>query len=390
MSKEEKMMILEMVAQGKITPEQGVELLKAVSSGGQDAPGAGPKAPGLTQSIRETVDQHVREAIDESIGKAREAASKAAERAQEISDSLARKVEETAQKTGTVVGGTGNLAKMIFRVFSGGFPGQGPQYEFHEEVRGELPSDGEIDVSLRTTNGRITVEAWDEPGYLLDVTKKVNATDEEEARKLLENVFDFSQEGLILRATSREGRQDTWGRNLSVGFNLKLPKGRSASLNLDSANGRITVDGISGARCVADTANGRIEVSRAEFKSAKLDTANGRIEFEGSASDLKMDTANGRIEAKLKGAGTWKCDTANGKIDVEIAREEGVGYEVDISSSMGRLDVSGMGDVEVLVDETKQRIGSKRYKARTKDFENATRKASLKASSAMGRVTVSF
>ncbi|QUL97963.1 MAG: DUF4097 family beta strand repeat protein [Candidatus Fermentithermobacillus carboniphilus] len=372
MSKEEKLLILQMVADGKITPEQGVELLKVVG-------GPGTREVPAEPTVKPPAPYAPKGAIPPK-------------QAESYADSMSKHFEDLGQRVGeTVSESAEGLRKLISSFFGGGglFAG-GPEFELHDEIKGEIPAEGDLDISLRTINGRITVETWDQPGFLLDVKKKISARNEDEAKELLKDVYEFSQDGVSLRARAKESSGNFMGRNASVSFTLTIPRARQASLNLDSANGRITVEGVSGKRCVADTANGRIEVTGCHFGDAILDTANGRIEFDGSASNLKADTANGRIEACLRGAGTWKLGTANGRIEVEIEREEGTGYEIDISSVMGRLEVTGMDDAEVLIDETRQKFGSRRYKARTKGFEESPVKASLKASSSMGRVTVSL
>lgn len=395
MSKEEKLLILQMVAEGKITPEQGVELLKAVSSTTVHKEPVAGSTQEFSASFGETfgksVEERVKKTVEEGVKKAENVAKRAVEHAQCLSESVEKRLEDLGEKTGESIGQSAeNLVTLVTRLFSGGFS-SGPQFELREELRGEFTEEGEIDVSLHTANGRITVETWDNPGYLLEVVKKVRATDEDQAKKLLKDVFEFEQDGLCLKAKSKDVSAKTLGgRNVSVGFNLKIPVSRKASLNLGSSNGRISIENVAGTKCIVNTANGRIEARRCNFEEVSLDTANGRIEYKGKASNLRANTANGRIEARLSGVGTWNFSTANGRIEIEIEKEENAGYEVDVSTVMGKLDVSGMDDAIILVDETKRKIGSKRYKACTKGYQDSALKASLKASSAMGRVTVSF
>ena len=373
MSKDEKMMILQMVADGKITPEQGAELLKAL---GPQAPPVrpAPPVPSIPPAGVEGTVRRVESVADDIASRAGELAERVSRHAVEIADRASRGGEE--------------IGKVIARIFGGGIPG-GPQFEFHEEVKGELPAKGEIEVNFSTSNGRITVDTWDEAGFRLDVKKTANASTEEEAKELVKDGFEFSQDGLKLTARSK----DSFGvlRNgYSVSFHLTLPRGRMASLRLSSSNGRITVDDVAGTTLTASTANGRVEAKGCSFQHTEIHSANGRIEFEGRSGDLKASTANGRIEASLAGTGTWKLDSANGKIDVEIRKEPDAAYEVDVSTVMGKIDVSGLENAEVLIDESRRRGGGGRYKARTRGFSDAASKASLSASTTMGRVNVSF
>ncbi len=431
-SKEEKMMILQMVAEGKITPEQGAELLRAVGESKPQAPAlpvppvpavppsppapekpkltitgeaegreAGARSSELKESIRKSIDSNIHGNIERTIERAarqaEEAAERAASHAEEWAERVAKRAEQFAERAshegeslGKVLGESGeNIGKIIAKLFTGGSFAGGPQFEFHEEVKGEFPAEGEIQVNVSTSNGRITVDTWDEKGFRLDVRKTANAATEEEAKEIVKDGFEFSQNGLSVSARSKES-VNIMRNGHSVGFTLTLPRDRNASLRLSSSNGRITVGGVSGTKLHATTANGRVEAESCSFQESQVDSANGRIEFQGRPGNLRASTANGRITARLQGAGNWKLDSANGRIDVEVQKEPGTGYEVDTSTVMGRLDVSGLEDAEVLIDETKQKMGARRYKARTRGFSDASSRASISASTTVGRVTVTF
>jgi hypothetical protein len=354
MSKEEKTLILEMVAQGKITPEQGVELLGAVGA-----------SRGATAS-----ESGVKKDFEESLAR------------------VSQRAREMGKDADTIGQSAGNIGKLISELVAGGFS-RGPKYEFTDEFKGELPEEGEIEITFRTSNGQIVVETWDRPNYSLTVKKQVNAGTEDEAGKILEDSYEFKQDGLVLQGSTR--KETGFGiRNLSVGFFLKIPASRKASLDLDSANGRIVVERVSGERCTATTANGRIRMSQCEFNDAELNTANGKIEYRGTAYRMIAGSANGRIDTELKGPGDWRFDTANGRIEVEICKEPGCAYEVDLASGLGKVRVDGLGDAQVLLDESRHYAGGRKYKARSLGFENAELKGHVKASTSLGRIEVQF
>ncbi len=417
MSKEEKLLILQMVSDGKITPEQGAELLRAVGAGA--APAEPPKPTYQTQKQAPTdastripeqdlgrhlsleIQEGLRRAVDRAVGSAEEAAERAASQAERAAAGVERRVDRVGHQVsqyGEKVRAEGEelgrnledsltgLGKTIARIFGGGFGPGGPERDFHEEITGEFPSEGVLDVRLATSNGRITVKTWDQPGFHLDVQKKVKAGSDAEAQEITKDAFTFAQDGNVLEARSRDGHSIGW-RSVAVGFILTLPRERKASLRLDSSNGRITIEGTGGPQLTASTANGRIMVNGCNFDASNISTANGRIEYEGQAKELTASTANGRVVANLQGAGDWKLDSANGRIEVNISKAPGVGYEVEASTVMGRIEVTGLDDV--IIDETKQKIGSRRYKARTLGFGESAFKATLRASTAMGKVTVS-
>ncbi len=387
MAEEEKLEILRMVAEGKITPEQGVELLKALSPGGEETRGRSGR-PERPERPEDTWEEKIKRTQE----KAEQAAKAAAERAEYLAEEAGKRAEYIGKAVSETVGESlRGVFEGLFRGGMGWFEGLGSpadEYEFVDTINGEFPAEGEIQVNLRTTNGRIEVGVADQPGYTLEVIKRVRAATEEEAREKCEDIYEFSQEGLILRGKSKDSF--AWRTGASCAFRLKLPRGRKASLNLDTANGRIEVDGVEGSRLVADTANGRVDVDTSSFTETSIGTANGRVEYRGESKRLKADTANGRIEARLRGAGDWQFETANGRIEVVVEKAPGVAYEVDASTNMGSITVGGLDTAEVLYDDRGRRWGPKRYHARSAGFGEAAQKATLKASTSVGRIEISF
>ncbi len=403
MSKEEKMLILQMVADGKITPEQGAELLRAVGEPKPVAPPRPASAPlpqkageakpdAVGDDVGPALDKQIRETIEASVEASVQRAQAAAEAAAKHAEKFAERIALEGENLGKVLGESGeNLGKIFARIFGGGWAfGGGNQFDFPEEIKGELPPEGEIEVDLSTRNGRICLDSWDEPGYRLVVMRRVRAMTEEEARVKVNDLYEFSQDGLNLRARTKELQSGFFGSNVSVHFILTLPRDRQANVTVSSANGRLILDGLKGSSLRASTANGRIEALSNDFRRAELDSANGRIQFTGKAQDLSVRTANGRIEADVEGAGDWDLSSANGRIELNVRREAGAAYEVEASSVSGRVDVAGLEDAEVLINEVRHHTGSRRYKARSKNYDTAEVKGTIKATTASGRVTVVF
>ncbi|MGI6662787.1 MAG: DUF4097 family beta strand repeat-containing protein [Bacillota bacterium] len=247
-------------------------------------------------------------------------------------------------------------------------------------------------MDLSTRNGRIRLDSWDEPGYRLVVMRRVRAMTEEEARVKVNDPVRV-QPGWTQSPGPDQGTSTSgfFGSNVSVHCILTLPRDRQAKRNREFCQwGVLILDGLKGSSLRASTANGRIEALSNDFRRAELDSANGRIQFTGKAQDLSVRTANGRIEADVEGAGDWDLSSANGRIELNVRREAGAAYEVEASSVSGRVDVAGLEDAEVLINEVRHHTGSRRYKARSKNYDTAEVKGTIKATTASGRVTVVF
>ena len=158
---------------------------------------------------------------------------------------------------------------------------------------------GRPDDAKRQDKGRYL----DAPGFRLQVVRKASGATEEDARARVNDLYEFVHDGLRLSARTKEPVTGLFGSNVSVNFNLTLPRDRRADVTVSSANGGLTLDSLSGPSLKASTANGRIEAVRLNFDKADLDSANGRIVFGGHADDLTINTANGEDRRRLAGSG---------------------------------------------------------------------------------------
>ncbi len=352
------MLILQMVSDGKITPEQGNDLLRAVS---QAPPATTPAAYSQAEA-----DIAPEAGFETPAGQG-----------WQKERSLGSRV------VGHSVSGLGDmLAKVIGHSFRAG---TSAGRLVRKELKGELPEEGILDVTLSSANGAIKVQAWDQPGFCLEAIAKLNISSETESNDYLKDVFSFVHDGCVISAKS-EMTKDLWWKSPSLGFVLSIPKNREATLCLSSQSGRIVIENVCGPRLRASTANGRICVSGADFSASDLNTANGRIEYDGKAQKLNANTANGRIEANLTGVGEWQLRSSNGRIQANIKRTEGAGYEVDATTLVGKMEITGFDDV--LLDESNRKSGTKRYKAKTADSHGKAGVGYLNISNVVGRISV--
>nr|HRC54243.1 hypothetical protein [Bacillota bacterium] len=140
MSKEEKMFITEMVRDGKITSEQGVELLNALERSPEQL-----EIPSDVNNKASDEIQREEELVEEKVAK------------------MGETIEAIAE----------NLASKAENVFSWGLR-QRPKFMYADEFCGQFPEHGEIEVTLYSMDGAIEVKTWEKDHYRLEVIKKVN------------------------------------------------------------------------------------------------------------------------------------------------------------------------------------------------------------------------
>ncbi len=93
------------------------------------------------------------------------------------------------------------------------------------------------------------------------------------------------------------------------------------SLRLDTQNGRVQVEVPSIKELQVTSRNGSIEVSASEAGKVRVDAYNGRVALRGALRDVDAMTRNGRIEADLKPVrgGNCRLQTLNGAVELELA-----------------------------------------------------------------------
>jgi DUF4097 and DUF4098 domain-containing protein YvlB len=171
---------------------------------------------------------------------------------------------------------------------------------------------------LENTNGSITIATWDEGRVRIEAERA--ATTE----RMLEKIeIDVSGEGDRVRVKTRLPRRWAFGASGSVSYHVTLP--RKARLELQTVNGRVAVEGVSG-EVRASTVNGRVEITRTAGE-VEASTVNGSIEVAYDEADAdghhSFSTTNGSVTLYLPAdvSGRFEARTVNGSIRTDFPLE---------------------------------------------------------------------
>jgi len=346
---EERKMILDMLAERKITAEEAAELLRAlgVATAGETASGAGA-APD---------DGYVAGAA--APGRPRTGPTPG----KSILEDFLGKLDIDWSSLPLALGGEG--------------------YRFDEEHSGEFTSGGRIKLEFTARNGRVEVFGWDKPGWQVVLRKKIRAQSEERARERADEVCRFVSGPDFLQF---EELPTGWGTS-GVSAEVHVPKDRQYELVAVSSNGRIVVEEIKGTKLLGKTANGKVTVRGAVAQDVSLSTANGGIIFAGSANRLDCGTANGTINCCPVADANMDCrlHTSNGSIKVKLPESRSVGYDIDAHTSHGTIDVE-VRDFEISSEE--RQFGRRTIKGRSRDFAARQTKVIVDARTTNGSIRI--
>ena len=347
MSQEERLMILQMVADKKISASEASELLKALDEKGAATPGAAPPPP-----PKGAAPPNPPPPPFPSPG---------------LGSGLSAFVEEIFDRA------TGILGDFT-----------GPRFEFPTEISGVFAGD-QVPLRIFTGNGHVELKGWDEPGYKASILVKARGSSEAEARGRAADAYTVraTESGFELEAN----RRYDWSE-LTVSVTLYLPKQKLYRLESRTGNGHILVEGINLIDGSGTSGNGRITVRGAAADRLYLKSGNGSIEIDGDVADLEAGTGNGSVKVIPLGrrSESMQLKTGNGSVVVDTGRlSREVGLHVDAHTGMGSVNISRNN----LVYERQERnVGHKHVVARTQGYETAERRVSIRARTGLGSIAV--
>jgi hypothetical protein len=369
---EERKMILEMLAEKKITAEQAAELLRALGTGaavpaGEDEQPGGPEAPVPPEAPTPPAGP-----ASSELGAADSVEERQHGHTGHIGHAHGRSILEDF------------LSQLNVDWSSLPFMFGGEAYRFEEEQHGEFaPGQDRVNLDLEAANGRVEVLGWDRPGWRVFLRKKVRAASEAQARERAVEIarLEASPSGLFFRE-----RTAGWN-NAGVSAEVWVPRGREYDVRAHSSNGRVVVEDLNCGQLVAETANGKVSVRGVRARSAELSTTNGSIVFAGAARPVSCRTANGSVTfCPLSGTdGTAELHTGNGSIRIWLAEESETGYAIQAQSGFGGLTVD-LPRFEVRYEE--KQFGRKSLRGETAGFASKAHKWSIGAKTTNGSVRV--
>ena len=190
--------------------------------------------------------------------------------------------------------------------------------------------------STVTHNGSIEVLGSNVTDCNVIATIIGRASTVEAAEEVVEKTklnFEQSGEGLILKI---DRPSNLIHRSVSVNLDIILPD--TINLNLESHNGKIEIENITG-NVTAISHNGRIFGKNISGQT-KFTSHNGNVEAENISGDVDYLSHNGRVEAELSQTAAPDTNitmvTHNGGID--LTTPPNYSANIDISTHNGSID----------------------------------------------------
>lgn len=332
---EERMTILKMVAEGKITAEEGESLLQNLDT--------------LDVSERDSVEQPSPK--DEQEGFV--ALSK-------VGAELVEDQGRFSRRSRRVLRNSGRDIKREARRYRGGSHRAG-----HEEPRAriEFETGEKFDLGIDSRHGDIEVQSWAKNSLQIDYQITVWAEDTETAKEIASGIeirIEPEKDGSdrATRASIETNYPEEWGLRRNSGprarvdYWLVVPQ--QTNLELHNRHGNVSIDDLRGTTTIGNR-HGNVSLGAIE-NDLNLDARHGNVEadsiqgnvcFNGGHGNAQFGKVGGNFEGDYR-HGPLELDEVGG--DLTLAHRHGnavfhsVGGTVEIHKGHGQIELRGVRD----------------------------------------------
>lgn len=414
---EEKMLVLKMLQEGKITTDDAVKLLEALEKGSAST-NTSPSGSRVNEIKDELAAKLNEMKIDEKLNKFGEKATKFAEtlgekagklagqlgeniNSEKINNNTEKFTEEFTKRMESlgqdIAESTSKFADTFASQLGSLFEGSYEKFKYNSSYT--YPVAEGASIYLKTNNFSIKVSPNEAKEIAVNICANSNIS-----QLIIDEYFKSIADGSNYRLSSEfPGR--TWGR-----IELLVPTGmdilsfstdnakceisdmEAKFINCSTSNGKIVL-----ARCTAEeievlTDNEKVVLDKASARTANVRTSNSKVTIEDSNLDnIDVKTSNGAItvNASRNGASlssSYILSTSNGKIYVGLGAAPGFEHMVDAHTTMGSVDVS-LTNLNYSMD--KKSIGMQSTaQVKSENFDTASSKITIKANTSNAPISI--
>lgn len=419
MDNDERLIILKMVQDGKITVEQALELLNALDGEGKGAYDV--EASNIDETTETKKGDENADMFPQSVSQR----PHEPESAQKPGPALEPKPSEPplATKEDNLVD------KILGSLFGNGLVNLGmAPFAFSKTFT--IPVQEGMSFTLKGKNGHIELIPSSEQDMRLEIKwrKRVDKPDGVDVFKKSDDEWDMDIADdikmVVIDAYVPARRYGNIGLFTSNGHikicpidclkieavtsnaAIDVSQARSrSSLHLTTSNGHVNADNCEGPLLWAHTSNAHIDVVNGRYEQVDLMTSNAHIKVEGvKAQEARINTSNGRIMADNCGIDdifikTSNADiaiqdlwvdpdvekakveaiTSNGDVDIRVKNKDERAYDVNAATSHGRAAISLPG---INISSSYQAV------ATSNGYGTASRKMFMQVRSSNGNISI--
>lgn len=363
--KDEIRRIMQLVKDGKLSPDDAAELIEAFNDAPDDedtediSAEADQADPGDSSSA-EPAEEDSAESASESEAKSNDPFAKFISSIEKLGKDVAENVD-WKDISNQVRTGVNKGVEAIKQAANEAGKGKGPfgsVFGAHEHKRVELPlavPAGKV-FRIDARDGDITIEGGHDLGSVI-IDAAFRAYNDEEAKAAKERytpVLEENDEEVVLRQTEPPGAVCDIKVLIATGTSIKIKnahgdisvKGTQASVRIDNASGDILVSEAGGVVSIS-TSRGDTKVTNSEVKSADVESKSGDLKLEHVHGPLSLKTSSGDIYAYECSGRTVAAEAASGDIVLDMVQPVTGTYNIRTVSGDIRLELPDGNDSRV-------------------------------------------
>ena len=381
----EKMMILNMLQEGKITADEAAKLLSNVDGGGTSS-----KAPKSTASTSHTSSSASNSNDSRRPDSAKsgsvdfdELGRKFASFAKDLEPKFQKATEFVAETTVTIADKLSksienNINDVMPRMPSGGTAT--PSHEGTEQNIELMVEDGYNEISMAGLNADVQIKGYNGDKISAKIrykTKRRGASieliklggkyylnyEEDDFAFVAIDAYIPSHKFKIANISGINGNMDVSALNCQrvdiscSNGQTKINDITTESLQSESGNGKLTLSNITANTAIFEHFNGAVDCGDLDVEKLSLTNVNGSLSINMSNFNRFMDYL-------------WNVETSNAKLTVNVPTLPDLGYHVRASATLGTVRV-GLTGLEYLINDPG------RIEARNTAFDKQGKKVRL-------------
>lgn len=235
-------------------------------------------------------------------------------------------------------------------------------------------------LDFKSINGGITLNKWQKDNVSIKVTCEYK-------NGLLDNNEEFYK---FYLEDDRLVFTPILNKDISIKLDVFLPNKDYKEIVLNTTNGRIQMQDINADKLNAITTNGAITVTRVKGEKIYLSTKNGRIEALGLSGEIvDLSTSNGRIVCNhldINKATNVNLSTSNGSITSNLGDlTKGAAFDLDTSMGSVTLEYPDM----IFINKEQGLSGNRRTLAHNPNYDEDGDNLQYNASTSNGSIRIS-
>ncbi|MCL1878606.1 MAG: DUF4097 domain-containing protein [Defluviitaleaceae bacterium] len=360
----EKMRILKMIEDGKISAAEAADLLASLDGGGGDRPVPPPfRAHDEAASSRRDEQQRgsERSLYDSSY---RDLGEKFESFARDAAPKVEKFTKAFAEK---IVGATDKLSDTFVpegehdpQRAPSPSPSRKAKNTVEKQVELLVEPDGSNELNLTCLNGDVRIRGYNGDKITARITYRANKSGAPIEIKKLGGKYTLHYEPedfctVSIDAFVPERAFGVIKVDLMNG-NFDVSTLSANEIHFTNANGNTSIAEISAVKFFAEASNGRLSVSKIASDSATIENLNGSTEANDiDIANLKLTNYNAPLSIIMSKFSRhtnyiWNVETGNAKLGINLPSARDVGYHIKAHASMGKIRV-GLADLKYVINE---------------------------------------